>query len=108
LTGAWLVFSQSDIERAEEKLTRELLEHEYTSLKEKIDYAVWAFDQAVAKLRIEKVKLDTDLKTTDLKLLTLYQELALLKDFEETENRLFAKLEQAKSQKIQVVADKSG
>lgn len=33
--------------------------------------------------RREKVRLDADLKSTDLKLITLYQELNLLKNFEE-------------------------
>jgi hypothetical protein len=34
-------------------------------------------DQATQRLRREKFKLDTDLKTTDLKILTLQQELHL-------------------------------
>lgn len=98
---------KSELELAEEKVARHLLEHERTTLLEKIDFAIWTFDQALAKLRREKFKLDTDLKTTDLKVLTLYQELYLLKDFEENENLLFAKLNKARVQKVQVVADKT-
>lgn len=98
---------KSDMELAEEKVNHLLLQHERKTLLEKIDYSVWTFDQALAKLRREKFKLDTDLKTTDLKVLTLYQELHLLKDFEESENRLFNKLAKARGQKVQVVADKT-
>lgn len=98
---------KSDLEKAEDMVNLQLLQHERKTLLEKIDFAVWTFDQALAKLRREKFKLDTDLKTTDLKILTLYQELNLLKDFEETENALFAKMKTAKSNKLEVVAAKT-
>jgi len=98
---------KSELEQAEEVVVKQLLQHERKTLMEKIDFAVWTFDQALSKLRREKFKLDTDLKTTDLKILTLYQELNLLKDFEETENALFAKMKTAKKNKLEVVAAKT-
>jgi len=97
---------KSDMEVAEEKVARNLLQHERETLLEKIEFAIWTFDQALAKLRREKFKLDTDLKTTDLKVLTLYQELHLLKDFEESENKLFFKKNNHEKQKNDVVREK--
>lgn len=47
------------------------------------------------------------MKTTDLKLLTLYEELQLLKEFEDEENQLFNKLSKSTIAKAQVVADKN-
>jgi WD40 repeat protein len=95
----------SELEQAELAMARTLLRHEKRGLVAKINFAVDTFDQAVMRLRQEKLKLDTDLKTTDLKLLTLYQELHLLKEFEENENALFSKLSKARAAKSQVVAD---
>lgn len=43
------------------------------------------FSFLILDLRREKCKLDSELKTTDLKLLTLYQELIVLQDFETRE-----------------------
>lgn len=83
----------------------QLLLHERDSLLSKMNYAIHSFDHALNKLRREKFKLDSDLKTTDLKVLTLYQELQLLKDFEESENKLFAKLAKARNAKAGVVSE---
>lgn len=96
---------KSAMEEAEEKMRKRLLQHERKKLKEKIEFAINTFDRAIAKLRREKLKLDADLKTTDLKMLTLYEELHLLREFEDTENRLVAKFKKAKAAKAQVVAD---
>ena len=98
---------KSSMESTEQSIQAKLWSFERTSLLEKISFALWSFDQALLKLRREKLKLDSDLKSTDLKLLTLYQELYLLKDFEENENKLFAKLTKARSNKAQVVGEMS-
>lgn len=79
---------KSDMEKAEELIAKKVMEHERQTLIDKIDLAIFSFDHAVAKLRREKFKLDADLKMTDLKVLTLYQELNLLKEFEEEENKV--------------------
>jgi hypothetical protein len=86
---------------------RQSLEDERTSLLEKMSLALSSFDGAILKLRREKFKLDSDLKSTDLKVLTLFQELNLLKDFEENENRLFSKLSKARASKAGVVGEMS-
>lgn len=96
---------KSRIEESEELTQRKLFEYERNSLKEKINHAVTTFDDALGKLRREKFKLDADLKTTDLKILTLYQELHLLKDFEEKENQLNDRLRKARDQKAEVMTD---
>ncbi len=82
-----------------------MLEHERRTLLLKIEKTLTTFDQAVGDLRQEKFRLDADLKSTDLKLLTYYQELLLLKQFEGTENALSAKLTKTKVDKSAVVAD---
>jgi hypothetical protein len=61
--------------------------------------------QAIGDLRQEKFRLDADLKSTDLKLITYYQELLLLRQFEGTENALAGKLSKTKADKASVVAD---
>jgi len=95
----------SSMESSEHSIHRKLWLYERSSLLQKISYALHSFDQALLKLRREKLKLDADLKSTDLKVLTLYQELNLLKDFEESENRLFAKLSKARASKAAVVSE---
>lgn len=60
------------------------------------------FDQAVSDLRQEKFKLTSDLKATDLKLLTQYHELQLLKGFEAKESELMVKLKRCRTDKAQV------
>lgn len=98
---------KSDMERADELIARRLLEHERASLLDKIDFAVWTFDDAVAKLRAEKMRADVDLKTTDLKVLTLYQELNVLKEFHDRETRFFQQLQKARDQKNVIRKDMS-
>ncbi|GAB5369824.1 hypothetical protein AAMO2058_001439500 [Amorphochlora amoebiformis] len=57
-------------------------------LKERIEEAKKSFDKTVRMLRIEKIRLDVDLKATDLRMLTLSEELKLLRRFEATENSM--------------------
>jgi hypothetical protein len=64
--------TKSELESAEEAIARKVLEHERRTLLDKIDFAVWTFDQNIAKLRKEKFKMDTDLKTTDLKVTNMH------------------------------------
>ena len=73
----------SPLERAQLLRERRVLHHERRVLLAKIDQTVNAFDTAVLELRREKFRLDADLKAADLKLLTLHQELQILKGFEE-------------------------
>jgi len=95
----------SSMESTDISIQRKLAAHERVSLLERMSFALHSFDGAVRKLRREKFKLDADLKSTDLKLLTLYQELHLLKAFEEKENTLFSKLSKARAAKAAVVSE---
>lgn len=97
--------AESEMEVRERNATTRLLQHERATLLAKIDKTVTTFDQAVSDLRQEKFRLDADLKSTDLKLLTLYQELLMLKQFEQTESSLNAKMAKSKHDKAQVVAE---
>ncbi|XP_036376519.1 cilia- and flagella-associated protein 44 [Megalops cyprinoides] len=54
--------------------------------------AVWRFDAELQVLRHEKVCLDMRMKMADLRHVTLFQELLLLKDFEKRENNLQERL----------------
>jgi hypothetical protein len=91
---------KSDMEKAEEALARRQLQHEHATLLAKIDLAVTTFDDAVRRLRAEKLRAEADLKATDLKLLTLYQEWNVLREFQERETKLFAQLQKARDQKV--------
>lgn len=95
----------SEIEQAEVQATVVMLHYERKSLLTKVTKTISAFDQAVSDLRLEKLKLDSDLKETNLKLLTLYQELLLLKQFEGQETVLNAKLQKCGVEKTQIVSD---
>ena len=46
----------------------------------------------------EKIKLDADLKTAEMRMLTLFEELLLLKDFEKTDKALSNKKEKARAE----------
>ena len=94
---------KSDLELAEEKIRNKLWAQERASLLSKMNEAISSFDNGVEILRREKFKLDSDTKTTDLRLLTMYQELELLKKFEDKENSLTTKLSDAREKKRDVV-----
>uniref|UniRef100_A0A8C4RRV9 Cilia- and flagella-associated protein 44 n=1 Tax=Erpetoichthys calabaricus TaxID=27687 RepID=A0A8C4RRV9_ERPCA len=53
---------------------------------------IWVFDAELRLLRHQKMQLDIGVKMADLRHLTLYEELLLLKDFERRENTLQEKV----------------
>ena len=67
----------SDFEKEEIALRRRKLEVERDLLIERRRTTIGSFDDALAELRAEKLKLEADLKTTDLRKLVLFQERAL-------------------------------
>ncbi|KAM9735419.1 cilia- and flagella-associated protein 44 [Menidia menidia] len=78
-----------------EELQREAeisLLHEQSCLLEQMEDATRRFDAELLKLRRQKVSLDCQLKLADLRLLTLSQEMLLLKQFEKKEGVLQEKL----------------
>ncbi len=96
---------KSEMELAEERLYRRFLEDERAELLARIEYSISVFDDGLARLRLEKIKLESDIKTTSLKLLTLYEELNLLRSFEDDENQINNKINKLKAQKAQVSLD---
>jgi WD40 repeat protein len=94
----------SELEQAELSARRLKLEFEKRKILEKINRTVSAFDSALVNLLRERFKLEVDLKTTDLRLLLLYQELKLLKEFEKRDQALAQKLEAKCLEKAEVVS----
>ena len=88
--------------REERKLT---LLHERKILLEKTEQTVTAFDDAMYDLRREKIKLDADLKTAEMRALTFLHELDLLRVFEKKETALSTKAEKSKIEKSQVTTE---
>jgi hypothetical protein len=76
---------KSTLEKRRADWERVRWRHERDTLRARIDVTIAAFDVAVEGLRREKFRLDADLKQTEIKLLTLYQELQLLKSFDDRE-----------------------
>jgi len=82
----------SELELAEHDAHRRRLQHERASMLERVDQTVAAFDDALQALRRERFTLTADLKTTEMKLLLLFQELELLEAFELREVKLMDRL----------------
>ncbi|CEO97919.1 unnamed protein product (mitochondrion) [Plasmodiophora brassicae] len=97
--------SKSSMERRNEEAQRRMMLHERSTLLEKINTTIRTFDDAVDEMRDEKFRLENDLKQTEIRMLTLYQELQLLKSFDDRESKLNAQLEKARADKAQVVLD---
>lgn len=58
------------------------------SLSSQMSSSMWQFDAELCLLRHEKLCLDIQMKLADLRHVTLFQELLLLKEFEKRENSL--------------------
>ena len=99
-----LAAASTALEVTEARLTRERLVVEKARLVERRRRTIASFDDAVAELRTEKLKLEADLKTTDLRKLVLFQELVLLKEFEKKDTSLAKRLESKHNEKSEIVA----
>lgn len=93
----------SDLEKMEAELLRRRNQCEMEKLTGEVADMVEAFDEALSKLRREKLALEADLKQAEIKRLVMYQELQLLKDFEKRENALNDKLTAKMAEKKEVV-----
>ncbi|KAI1891221.1 hypothetical protein AGOR_G00141550 [Albula goreensis] len=77
----------------EAQLTQEIrLLYLQDHLLSQMEDSMWQFDAELQILRDEKEKLDVQMKMADLRHITLFQELLLLKDFEKRENTLQERL----------------
>eukprot|EP01028_Stygiella_incarcerata_P009241 TRINITY_DN4347_c0_g1_i1.p1 TRINITY_DN4347_c0_g1~~TRINITY_DN4347_c0_g1_i1.p1 ORF type:complete len:1758 (+),score=598.58 TRINITY_DN4347_c0_g1_i1:248-5521(+) len=93
----------SDMLMEEKQYEEEALEFEKERLQKKIEKTMDTFDDAINELREEKFKLEADLKSTDLRLILLFHELNLLKEFEMKDMNLAKKLEHARKEKREIV-----
>eukprot|EP00698_Gefionella_okellyi_P015023 TRINITY_DN4206_c0_g1_i1.p2 TRINITY_DN4206_c0_g1~~TRINITY_DN4206_c0_g1_i1.p2 ORF type:complete len:1598 (+),score=505.86 TRINITY_DN4206_c0_g1_i1:63-4856(+) len=94
----------SALEEDERAAKRERLLYERAALLDKIKQTTRMFDDTLEELRVEKFKLEGDLKSTDLKLLLLHQELVLLKEFEKKDVELTKQLDKRRVEKAEVVS----
>ena len=95
----------SPMEVALREERRIVLTYERKVLLDKTNQTVEAFDEAMYDLCREKLKLDCDLKTAEMRMLTFLQELEMLKEFEKKDKSLTAKLEKCKVEKGTIVTE---
>jgi WD40 repeat protein len=93
----------SEIENAEKQMEHERLLYEKKRLLRKQEKQIQSFDLAIEELRRERFKLASDLKNADIKLLLLYHEYEILKDFEIKDNSSFREFQTKKQAKISVL-----
>ncbi|OQS05147.1 phytophthora infestans avirulence-associated protein 3.4F-A [Thraustotheca clavata] len=98
-------YALSQLEEEENHIDMIKIKRQIELLKHKIVHAIQAFDEAIYRLRREKMKLDIALKKAEIKLMTRLGELVLLEQFESKENLLVSKLEKCKADKAQVVQE---
>ncbi|XP_064651335.1 cilia- and flagella-associated protein 44-like isoform X2 [Lineus longissimus] len=80
------------------------LKYEQESLLDRVSNLLQTFDAELHVLRHEKFKLDVIMKNADLRHVTLFEELVLLKEFEKRENVLAAKVEGKQQEKMDMQA----
>ncbi|KAJ3223187.1 Cilia- and flagella-associated protein 44 [Clydaea vesicula] len=86
------VTSKSPLEILEYENTRTFLKYKKNRFLLTMEDALTKFDEKVENLVKEKILLDGDIKFADIKLLLLYREWALLKEFEKFDTTLADKL----------------
>ena len=72
-----------------------------------MESSVWQFDAELVLLRHQKLLLDWQLKLADLRELTLYQELLLLKEFERREDSMQENLSARTKEEISITVGNS-
>ena len=82
-----------------------VLLHERKVLLQKTEQTVAAFDEAMYDLCREKLKLDADLKTAEMRMLTFLGELGMLSEFEKKDSMLSQKMSKAKAEKASVATE---
>ncbi|KAK5851669.1 hypothetical protein PBY51_023206 [Eleginops maclovinus] len=95
---------QSELEKELQREEEIRLLHEQDSLLEQMESSVWQFDAELMLLRHEKLRLDWQLKLADLRQLTLYQELLLLKEFERREDSMQENLTARMKEEISITS----
>eukprot|EP01060_Flectonema_neradi_P013772 TRINITY_DN2049_c2_g1_i1.p1 TRINITY_DN2049_c2_g1~~TRINITY_DN2049_c2_g1_i1.p1 ORF type:complete len:1746 (+),score=479.29 TRINITY_DN2049_c2_g1_i1:57-5294(+) len=93
---------KSSLEIEEESVTRNQLMFEKAKLQRKIAKTITTFDDALDELRREKFKLEGDLKMADMRILLLFRELVLLREFKKKDMILSKRLDEHRNEKLEV------
>eukprot|EP00898_Chlorokybus_atmophyticus_P007049 jgi/Chlat1/7345/Chrsp59S06953 len=94
----------SDLEAAEAEAERRRLRHEKARLFGRIEAAVRGFDAAVVELRRERLSVAADVAHARLRLLTMHQELSVLRDCEKQDVSLRQRMESKLDEKRDLLA----
>ncbi|KAF0980688.1 hypothetical protein FDP41_013171 [Naegleria fowleri] len=94
----------SELEIAEKEAEYQRLLYEKNRYLRKQEKQIESFDTAIEDLRREKFKLEGDLKSADLKLLLLYRELKILRDYETKDLQKIQELLAKKQEKAAIQA----
>jgi len=97
-------YEMSELEQIESHIRQVQLQYEKEKILEKIEQTVQAYDEAIRNLRRERFKLEADVKMMDLRMLVLFQELQLLKEFEKRDNALVSKLNGKREEKVDIAS----
>ncbi|KAG2482730.1 hypothetical protein HYH03_018361 [Edaphochlamys debaryana] len=95
----------SDLEKGLAAYNRRRVEHMRTKLTDEINAMLEAFDDAHSALKAEKLALEADVRSGEMRLLVCLQELQLLREFDKRESVLLQK-RQAKLDDKQEIVDK--
>ena len=99
---SWSHAPPSELEIEEKNRKHIVLEYEKVDILESIEKDIKEFDSNIQLLRNNKLSLESDVKFADIKLLLLYQEWVLLKEFEKYDNALAEKLLSKKNEKLEI------
>jgi len=96
---------QTDKEKQYRSHLEAKLQSEKMALLAEIEKIVQGFDEAIKKQSLEREVLDHDLKQTEMRLITYFNELIKLEEIEPTDRELTARMEQLIKQKADLAAD---
>ena len=95
-------YEKSPLEIMEQDIKRRELRYRKERIHDIVGHNVLNFDLSVDALTKERILLEGDLKFADIKLVLLYKEWALLKEFEKFDNMLAQKLFEKSKEKMEI------
>merc|ERR1719181_1273504 len=100
--------SLSELEKLQYLSKLYKLKHERIQNFKQMRRAVASFDEGIAALIAERFKVQADLKTTDLRMLVLEQELQLLREFDKKDSQLVARQQKKMKEKAEIERQLAG
>lgn len=85
------------------KLKQIELEFRQNQIIEDVDFRINQFDQDLNELKQTRLKTETDVKFLEIRLVSLNQELCIVKDFERIENHLIDQVENGECQYAEII-----